>query len=163
MEKKLRLILVIALVAGTSLAISSCDSVFGLVFKPDLAVAEVEPLMDGTDALTGVRILFENSGLVAAPEAEYHVVISPDQTIDISDDPIIYIGAVQLDGGAERQIDVSYSSDILPWLEANVEWMAGGTRYLGVFMDGNDRIEEKEETNNELASDVSFDFPEFAP
>lgn len=157
--KKTRVLLGLGLlVLLLSMALTGCDSVLGLVFKPDLTVTSVEPLKNLAGEITAVRLVVANEGIVSAEPATYAIVMSADTTISIAADTVVWEDTVELAAGEEKQIDVSGPDQINQWMaDHGVTDIPAGNYYLGVFIDPDDRVAEKDETNNEGASDVSFE------
>jgi hypothetical protein len=152
MVRKLALAATLVLLAFTFLGCDMIEEWLG-TGKPDLTVNDVVTLTNSSGAITGARVLLGNSGTKDAVGVEFTVVLTPDETVSLTNDVLIYTGTADIAIGAEKQIDIG-TADIDAYMKANSSTIPDAEYYIGVTVDPNDSIAEKSESNNE---DVSVD------
>ncbi len=138
-----------------------CDVILGFVLGSDLSVESVQVLYSG-DEISGLRITFNNEGM-ALEGVGYVVVFSTDATISTATDYVVYEGAIDFDRNSEKQVDLSGSKDIQPYIEQSMTEIPDGTYFLGVFIDPDDDFDEDSESNNEGVSATDFLFTAAGP
>lgn len=121
--------------------------------KPDLTVTSVEVLTDTTGAITGVRTVLKNIGTKDATGVGYAVVLTPDATVSLTNDTVIYKATVDLAIDEEKQIDIANADSSTYMSDNSISAPADAKYYLGVSIDPGSTITEKVETNNETVGD----------
>lgn len=116
--------------------------------KPDVYVASVAALTDESGVLTSVHLVLGNAGAADAVGVGYLLCLSADQTPSLTDDTIVYRGAVDLPSKRERSIDLGAESDIYSWLLSHAVACPSEPRYIGALVDFDNLVQESEESNN---------------
>jgi hypothetical protein len=154
-----RIVLGSAVIVLAVLALTGCGRVFDFVsglFGQDLMVDDVEILYSG-DEISGLRVRFYNQGS-AVDSVKYVVVFSTDETISTAVDFTVYEDWIDLERNGEKQVDISGVNQIMPYVETNQVEIPPGDYYLGVFIDPEDEVDERDSSNNERASSDQFFF-----
>ena len=143
-------LLIVAIIALATFALSSCSFVLGMVLKPDLMVENIVVSVDpGTDEITTLRIYFYNNG-GDAEDVSFVVVLTPDELVSpYAGDYVVYWGSFDIGWNQDKYVDINMA-DILQTI--GDEWVPAGDYYIGVMVDPDDQIKEREETDNEATT-----------
>ncbi|MCK4516471.1 MAG: hypothetical protein KAU31_14515 [Spirochaetaceae bacterium] len=140
-------ILIVAIIALATFALSSCGFVLGMVLKPDLMVEDIQVSVDPiTDEITTLRIYFYNNG-GDADGVQFVVVLTPDELVSpFAGDYVVYWGSFNIGWNQDVYVDINMA-EILETIGEG--YVPASDYYIGVMVDPDNQIEEREETDNE--------------
>ena len=140
--------LFIVLALGIIVTFSGCDWFLGLI-NAGTADLEVETVWayEEYGMVDYVDITFYNSGSKDVEDAEFLIVFSTDTDINIWDDTTIYLSTTEVNNDDWSYVTVE-KWEIDEYISTNSVSLAAQEGYIGVYIDPNEDIEEKDEGNN---------------
>ena len=147
-----RSLLFIAIIALAAFALSGCQFVLGIILDPDLEVTNVE-LTGPVEAPTGMVISVGNWGGMAE-DIELGVYITSTDQVS-TNDVLVYRNdsrRFDLEWNEEDQITLNFEVDFRPFIEQNSIELPPGPYRLGVILDPDDRLDDKDPYNNKGVS-----------
>ena len=138
-----RILMIATVVLLAAITLTGCDTVLGLVFKPNLAVEHVN-IIAPDDNFAGLEFEVRNEG-AAQENVEYEVVMTLNQFNEF-EFITVFRDDFDISFKDNKTISVGFERDIKPFV-GDLE-LEPGTYFVGVIVDSGDDVDETDEDDN---------------